>query len=52
MGQAKRLSNQPIIYTETGECKAVNNGQTRKVRFFCVYQKMVNISGGLVHILE
>jgi len=51
-GQAKRLSNQPIIYTETGECKAVNNGNTRKVRFFCVYQKMVNISGGLAHILE
>jgi hypothetical protein len=51
-GQAKRLSNQPIIYTETGECKAVNNGSERKVRFFCLYQKLVNISGGLVHILE
>ena len=51
-GQAKRLSNQPIIYTETGECKAINDGDTRKVRFFCVYQKMVNISGGLVHIIE
>jgi hypothetical protein len=51
-GQAKRLSNQPIIYTETGECKAVNNAQNRKVRFFCVYQKMVNISGGLAHVIE
>lgn len=51
-GQAKRLSNQPIIYTETGECKAVNNNAERKVRFFCVYQKMVNISGGLAHVIE
>ena len=51
-GQAKRLSNQPIIYTETGECKAPDNASTRKVRFFCVYQKMINISGGLAHIIE
>jgi len=52
IGQAKRLSNQPIIYTESGETKTADDGRTRKVRFFCVYQKMINISGGLAHIIE
>ena len=54
-GEGIRVSNQPLIYTEKGEATASDQlqGSTdRTYRVFSVVQKIMNISAGLVIVVE
>ena len=51
-GQGQRISNQPIIYTERGEVFAPDNGSSRNIRFWIGTQRLLNISNGLITMLE
>jgi len=54
-GEGIRVSNQPLIYTETGTATTadqVAGSVDRTYRIFSVVQKMMNISQGLVTIVD
>lgn len=54
-GEGVRVSNQPLIYTEKGSATASDQllGSTdRTYRVFSVVQKIMNISAGLVIVVE
>ncbi len=50
-GVGKRLSNLPMVYTETLDVKADDN-VNRNVRFFVGTQRILNISQGIVNMIE
>jgi len=54
-GEGVRVSNQPLIYTEKGDATASDTVQgvtERTYRVFSVVQKIMNISSGLVMVVE
>jgi len=51
MSQGRRISNQPIIYTEEGTVYTADDNTSRKVRFWIGTQKMLNISNGLTTVI-
>lgn len=59
-GQGHLMGIQPVIYTETGKLTGNDDGvgvtpnrtSDRTVRFFCLYQKIMNINNGLVEVLD
>jgi hypothetical protein len=50
-GVGKRLSNLPMVYTETIDVKAPD-ASDRNVRFFVGTQRVLNISQGIVNMIE
>ena len=59
MGQGHLMGIQPVIYSERSEltqydksAAAPTTESQRVVRFFCLYQKVMNIQGGLVEIID
>ena len=59
MGQGHLMSSQPVIYSERSQATAFDPSVVdpttltqRVVRFFCLYQKVMNINGGLVEIIS
>lgn len=51
-GQGLRVSNLPMIYSEDVEVDAAENNAERRLRFFIKTQRLCNIGGGLVNIIE
>lgn len=51
-GQGLQISNQPIIYRESGIVAPPDNFSTRNIRFFIGIHRLLNISNGLVTMLE
>ena len=51
-GQGLRVSNLPMIYSEEVNVDAVDNDKNRIIRFFVKTQRLCNIGGGLVNIIE
>ena len=51
-GQGKRVSNLPMIHTETVDVNANDDGQQRRLRFFVKTQRVCNVSSGIVNIIE
>ena len=59
-GQGHLMGIQPVIYTETGKLTGDDDGtgvtpnklSDRTVRFFCLYQKIMNINNGLVEVID
>ena len=51
-GQGKLLSNQPVIYTERGTCAAPDNFTSRTLRIWVSIHRLLNISNGIVTLLE
>lgn len=62
MGQGHLMGIQPVIYSERSELTQYDPSNAlvpdtttdsqRVVRFFCVYQKVMNIQGGLVEVID
>lgn len=62
MGQGHLMGIQPVIYSERSELTQYDPSDAlvpdtttesqRVVRFFCVYQKVMNIQGGLVEVID
>ena len=50
-GVGKRLSNLPMVYTETIDVKA-DDANNRNIRFFVGTQRVLNISQGIVNMIE
>jgi len=50
--QGKLLSNQPVIYTERGTVLAPDNNTSRTVRIWITIHRLLNISNGIVTLLE
>jgi hypothetical protein len=52
-GQGKRVSNLPMIYTEEiNNAVGAVDGTQRLLRFFVKTQRVVNISSGIVNVIE
>ena len=51
-GQGVRVSNLPMIYSEKVNVDATQNNQSRRVRFYVKTQRLLNISAGLVNMIE
>lgn len=51
-GQGVRVSNLPMIYSESMNVAAGDNTKSRRVRFFVKTQRLLNISNGLVNMIE
>ncbi len=52
-GQGKRVSNLPMIYTEEiNDADGATDGTQRLLRFFVKTQRVVNISSGIVNVIE
>jgi hypothetical protein len=59
-GQGHLMGIQPVIYTESGKLTGDDDGtgvtpnklSDRTVRFFCLYQKIMNINNGLVEVID
>lgn len=59
-GQGYLMSNQPMVYTEKTQLTQYDTGtgapgartSERSVRFFVVYQKVMNINSGLVEVIS
>lgn len=52
-GQGKRVSNLPMIYTEEiNDAVGATDGTQRLLRFFVKTQRVVNISSGIVNVIE
>ncbi len=58
-GVGHKMSNYPVIYTEKGRLTANDAGtgatpnrvSNRTIRFFCLYQKVMNINQGIVETI-
>ncbi len=50
--QGKLLSNQPVIYTERGTVAPPDNQSSRTVRIWITIHRLLNISNGIVTLLE
>ncbi len=51
-GQGKLLSNQPVIYTERGTVAPPDNFTSRTLRIWVSIHRLLNISNGIVTLLE
>ena len=51
-GQGRLLSNQPIIYTERGTILPPDNNTSRVLRIWITIHRLLNISNGIVTLLE
>ena len=51
-GQGLRVSNLPMIYSEDVKVDATEDTAERRLRFFIKTQRLCNIGGGLVNIIE
>ena len=58
-GQGHKMGIQPVIFTQKGTLTANDDGtgnptttSSRNVRFFSLYQRVMNITGGLVEIID
>tara|TARA_R110000772_G_scaffold2559_1_gene9240 strand:- start:76 stop:1626 length:1551 start_codon:yes stop_codon:yes gene_type:complete len=58
-GQGHKMGIQPVIFTQKGTATANDDGTgnpttstSRQVRFFSLYQRIMNITGGLVEVID
>jgi len=58
-GQGHKMGIQPVIFTQKGFLTANDDGtgnptttSSRNVRFFSLYQRVMNITGGLVEVVD
>lgn len=51
-GQGIRISNLPMIWKRSATIAADDDGKQFTLRFFCVTQRLLNISNGIVHMIE
>jgi hypothetical protein len=53
-GRGIRMSNLPAIFTRRATLDATNPdiGKQHRLRFFCKTARMLNISGGIVNMIE
>ena len=52
MGQGRRISNLPMIWKRQATLAGAQAGDQFKLRFFCITQRLCNISNGIVHTIE
>lgn len=52
MGQGRRISNLPMIWKRQATIAAADAGKQFQLRFFCITQRLCNISNGIVHTIE
>lgn len=52
MGQGRRISNLPMIWKREATIAATDAGKQFKLRFFCITQRLLNVSDGIVHTIE
>jgi len=58
-GQGHKMGIQPVIFTTKGKATQYDDGTgnpttstSRQVRFFSLYQRVMNINGGLVEVID
>lgn len=58
-GQGHKMGIQPVIFTTKGKATQYDDGTgtpttstSRQVRFFSLYQRVMNITGGLVEVID